>query len=563
MNTLVNKSNRGKFFLQLVTCLMVWLALIPSISHAQVAVPTTAGPPFFCDARFYQSRADTTAGNPTSNRTYFVRYDSLAAGTVPDNPYGLNYFAGSLNALGFNPRDGYLYALSSGAVPNNQLFRIGQTGVELVGTIAGLPATFISTGGVFDKQGRFYFAGQNGAGNIDPSIIYRIDNVPTTGAAALTIARSYALTPTIPNIGDFAFSDATDGINGLLYGAVGGQLFRIQLSDVAATAVATAAAVTPGVGGIGSAFYDRPTNQFYVFNNGAVTFSQINNFAGPGAATSVNTAVAAPTFIPALFTNSSTDGTSCVLATVQEGDINVRKTVVPLTPVTLGQTVTFTVVVGNLGPSPAQSTTIAELLPAGLSFVSSNATAGTITAVPGTWTIPSLPAFTSQTLTIVATVNAAGTTTSSFANVASYRGSNLVGTTTVVPLPDTTPGNNTATATPTVTVSASLSISKTDGTTTAVAGGTTVYTVTVSNLSGFNVANAVLRDPAAAGLSCTATTPTCVVTVGTGTCPATGVAAGQLSAANLQGAGGVVIPQLNVGASMAFRITCRVTATGL
>jgi uncharacterized repeat protein (TIGR01451 family) len=563
---LISLRNVCKYFARLMAlAALVLSGTYAGLASAQIAVPTTAGSPFFCDARFYQVRADTSASatSPTP-RTYLVRYPSLATGATPDNPYtGSNYIGVGLNALGYNPRDSYLYALSFGTANDNQIYRIGQTGAELVGTVTGLPAGFVSTGGVFDKQGRYYFAGQGGTPNsIAPSIIYRIDNIPASGAAALTIAVQYALTAGTLNMGDFAFSDASDGPNGVLYGSLNTTHYRIQLNATTPSATAVTSTLAPTVGGIGSAFYDRPSNKFYVFNNGASTFYEIGNYV-VGAPTSTASTVNTPSFIPTGYNNSATDGTSCIFAdpAVKTADIAVQKAVVPLTPVTAGQTVTFTIAAGNLGTNPAQSVTVADPLPSGLTFVSASATSGAYVAVPGVWTIPNLASGVTHTLTIVATVNTSGTTTASFVNIASVTGSNQAGTVTFIPLTDPVPGNNTSTASVTVSRTANLAIAKTNGTTTLAAGSTTAYTITVSNLSGFNVADSVLKDPVAPGLSCT-TVPTCAVVSGTATCPATGVAAGQLSMVNLQGAG-VLIPLLNVGSSIAFVMTCGVTATGL
>ncbi len=533
---------------------------------AQTSI-TNAGQPFFCDARFYQIRSDSSGNAGTTNTTYLVRYPSLAALSTPDNPYGgMTAIPLGLNALGFNPRDGYLYALGFGANDDRNLYRIGQLGVELVGTLpAPIPAAFVSTGAVFDAAGNFYFAGQDG-GNIVPAAIFRVDNIPVTGAGTLVIAKQYNLTGDIPlvNIGDFAFSRTSDGLNGILYGGTGGNFSRITLNDAAATANVVTVPVTPGVGGIGSAFFDRPTNRIVLFNNGASQFVAVTNFDA-GAPTSVATTVANPTFTAAGFTNSATDGAACILAgDPPQADIGLLKTVTPNTPRRAGNTVTFTITVGNSGPNPAQSVTIADPLPAGLVFNSASASLGTYNTP--NWVIPNLAVNTTQTLTIVATVaNGPSTTnTLTIVNTANITGSNVAGTTTVIPLTDPVPGNNQGTATVTVSVSANLGISKTNGVNALLAGTTTTYTITVSNISpGFNVVNSVVRDPVAPGLQCTLP-PTCSIAPATaGTCPVIGGGAGQLSVANLQSAGGVLIPLLNVGANMVFTLTCGVTATGL
>jgi uncharacterized repeat protein (TIGR01451 family) len=521
------------------------------------ALPATqawaqAGDPFPCDAQFYQIRVETS-----SSRTFLLRYPTLT--TAPANAYA-SLPGGSLpiqlNALGFNSRDNYLYAMEVSA-PN--LYRLGQGGAELVGSIAGLTGYSTPTGAAFDEGGRFYLAGQ-GSGNITPSTIFRIDNIPSSGtSASLAVARAYALNGTATNFGDMAFSTVSEGVDGTLYGTTGTTHYRIQLSNAASTANFTTATVSPSVGGIGSAFFDRPSDSFFVFDNGASVFYRINNYAS-GTPTATSVAAIPPGFVGA---SNPTDGAQCAVAAAEEADINVRKTVSPTTAVTAGQTVTFTVAVGNLGVSPAQTVTIADPLPAGLTLVNSAATSGSYAG--STWIIPSLPSYSTQTLTLVALVNSQGTSTASFTNVASVTSSSREGTTTVIALPDPVPSNNSSTATVSVTRSANLAITKTNASSSLLAGQTTSYTITVANLAGFDVANAVLTDPATTGLDCTVgAPPSCTVTPSPagGTCPTAGAAAGQLSIANLQSAGGVVIPALNVGGTMAFSVACQVTATG-
>lgn len=554
----------------------VALMLLGLLQWAQVWAQ--AGQPLYCDAQFYQTRV-----NSGGTGTRLLRYPNLT--TTPVNVYTGDSAASAipgigttqLNGLGFNHRDNYLYAITTtGTAGSVNLYRMGQTGGELVGAIPGVSNPFTTTAGVFDKQGRYYFAGQGGAvgsvtNTISPSIIYRVDNIPASGTSAgLTIARSYAINVTpLLNFGDFAFSDNTDGPNGTLYGTSnqgqGTQHVRIVLNDAAATANVTVLSATGAdTSGTGSAFYDRPTNRFYMFSNVNNSFYEIQNFATGTPNSVATTAVLNP---PLTDNTGTSDGTACIFATVQAADIRINKTVTPTTPRTVGQTVSFVVVVGNAaGSSPSQSTTVADLLPSGLSFVSATPSAGAYSTATGNWIVPSLPGGTSQTLTIVASVNSVGTTTSSFVNVAAVGSNSQAGTTTVIPLSDPTPSNNSGTATVTTSRSASLTIAKSDGATTVTAGQTTSYTITVSIGTGTtasDVANAVLRDPVAAGLQCTIGTPACTTTGTPGSvCPAVGGGAGQLSVPNLQGAG-VLIPLLKPGSQMLFRVTCGITASGL
>ena len=104
----------------------------------------------------------------------------------------------------------------------------------------------------------------------------------------------------------------------------------------------------------------------------------------------------------------------------------------------------------------------------------------------------------------------------------------------------------------TVANAANLSITKTNGTTTLVAGSTTTYTITATN-GGPSAANGTtVRDPAVAGLNCT--TLTCSTTGGA-TCPA------PLDIATWQGSG-LAIPVFPANSTATFLLTCGVTATG-
>jgi uncharacterized repeat protein (TIGR01451 family) len=108
--------------------------------------------------------------------------------------------------------------------------------------------------------------------------------------------------------------------------------------------------------------------------------------------------------------------------------------------------------------------------------------------------------------------------------------------------------------------SVNLVLSKTNGTDTLVAGSTTTYAIVIDNFGPSGLLNAVLRDQASAGLQCSAVS--CTVLSGVAVCPNIGLAAGELSMANLSGTG-TLIPRLNSGSRMQIDITCSVLATGL
>ncbi len=98
---------------------------------------------------------------------------------------------------------------------------------------------------------------------------------------------------------------------------------------------------------------------------------------------------------------------------------------------------------------------------------------------------------------------------------------------------------------------ADLSITKSNAATTVVRGVPTNYSIAVSNAGPDTANGAVLRDPAAAGLTCT--TASCGTEVNGATCPAT---TGPALVTALQAVAGIAIPALPVGGSLIFVLSC-------
>ena len=88
-------------------------------------------------------------------------------------------------------------------------------------------------------------------------------------------------------------------------------------------------------------------------------------------------------------------------------DLEVAKEVDRLNAL-VGETVTFTVRATNRGPSPATGITIADALPAGLSFVSAAPSQGSYDTATGIWTVGALDSPAEATLTLVARVDQPG-----------------------------------------------------------------------------------------------------------------------------------------------------------
>jgi uncharacterized repeat protein (TIGR01451 family) len=85
-------------------------------------------------------------------------------------------------------------------------------------------------------------------------------------------------------------------------------------------------------------------------------------------------------------------------------DIAIAKSVSNPTPA-VGANVTFTVTAHNLGPDPATVLQVNDLLPAGVTFVSAVASAGTYTPATGIWAIGALAVGSTATLHITVRVN--------------------------------------------------------------------------------------------------------------------------------------------------------------
>jgi uncharacterized repeat protein (TIGR01451 family) len=71
-----------------------------------------------------------------------------------------------------------------------------------------------------------------------------------------------------------------------------------------------------------------------------------------------------------------------------------------------GDTLTYTMTVGNTGTADATGVTATETLPAGVTFVSATASTGTFDSTSGVWTVGTVAVGSTETLTVHVTVNA-------------------------------------------------------------------------------------------------------------------------------------------------------------
>ncbi len=206
-----------------------------------------------------------------------------------------------------------------------------------------------------------------------------------------------------------------------------------------------------------------------------------------------------------------------------DADLAITKTD-GVTSVVAGGSTTYTIVVTNNGPSSVTGATVADTLPAAVASdtftaVASGSASGFTASGSGNINdTVNMPVGSTITYTVVASIGAGAT--GSVANTATV--SAPAGVT------DPTPGNNSATDTDTITAAgavADLAITKTDGVTSVVAGGSTVYTIVATNNGPSAVTGATVTDTAPSGL--TIGSWTCAASVGS-SCPASG--SGNISA---------------------------------
>tara|TARA_R110000868_G_scaffold822_2_gene6104 strand:- start:5660 stop:15532 length:9873 start_codon:yes stop_codon:yes gene_type:complete len=246
------------------------------------------------------------------------------------------------------------------------------------------------------------------------------------------------------------------------------------LDDVIPAAVEN---VTWSAATVGAAVLNSPSSGN---TNTVMLNTDVNAGAGNYVLVTVNGTVS-PSILPSTITNTAsvtlpgaltdfdlTNNTSVVATVVsRETNLAITKAVDNVAPDT-GTNVMFTLVATNNGPSEATGVNVADLLPAGYTYVSSTPGAGTsYNAGTGAWAINTLANAASSSLTIIATINAAG----SYANTATISGTE----------PDPIMANNTATVTPVPVPVTDLMITKAVDNLTPDVGSNIVFMIVASN----------------------------------------------------------------------------------
>ena len=183
-------------------------------------------------------------------------------------------------------------------------------------------------------------------------------------------------------------------------------------------------------------------------------------------------------------TDNSADGSA--LTTTPISDLALTKQVEPRSTVVAGRQVSYVLEATNLGPSDAASTTVTDLLPAGLELVS---------AVPSRGSCQTVPVVECSLGTLLAgspgSGRVGGVDHRGRHGRAGYTAGRIDHSATASSASDDPdPGNNAASAPLTVSTSADLSVTKHATPNPAVPGENITYTITVAN-TGPSVAGAV------------------------------------------------------------------------
>ncbi|MNX48614.1 hypothetical protein D3C86_791990 [compost metagenome] len=300
--------------------------------------------PFDCNSQMYLIQNTSTGLYNVVTSTNPFTFPIIGS------PAGYQY-----NASGFNPSDGYIYAMKTFS---NNLLKIDPLGaITDMGAITGLPAVTGTTNynsGEIDNLGNYYIkpVGSN-------SSLYKV-NISTQTAAEIVLNQ-----PTNPS--DLAYSVPT----GLLYGVgTDGRLFSINPANGNVTFIGT----SPGTATFG-ALFGSSTGEIYGINN-AGDFFQFNLTTG------------ARTIISSAPASGNNDGAHCVTAPITfSADLSVTQTD-NSTTYTSGTNKVYTVVVTNNGPFGVLNANVLDYVPAGIPNANVSytavASAGSSTAVIGT-----------------------------------------------------------------------------------------------------------------------------------------------------------------------------------
>ena len=323
-----------------------------------------------------------------------------------------------------------------------------------------------------------------------------------------------AKTPTDPNAADLVVSKTVDNPRPNVGDDV---TFTIRLENLGPD-TALSVVVADAVTGLTGLQLVSATASVGSYNSGTGDWTVGSVASGAVETLTIVATVLTPSSGPALpQTNTATatsttpdpnpgNNTGTATETPLQADLAVFKTVSDPTP-NVGDTIEFAIAVANYGPDTATEVVVNDLLPAGVTFVSYQASQGSYASVSGVWTIGTVTTADFPILVITATVDRpVSGVPAPVTNTATVSGREY----------DPNPDNNTDTATETPQY-ADLEVVKQVSDATPNVGDTITYTITLSNLGVDTATGVTLLDQVPAGLQFVSAQPSQgTYTVGTG-----------------------------------------------
>jgi uncharacterized repeat protein (TIGR01451 family) len=288
---------------------------------------------------------------------------------------------------------------------------VSGTGVWTVGGLAnGASATLIITATVDADTGGTTIVNAAGVTSVDQADSDSADN---SASASITV-----------QLVDLAVAKTTDDASPYVGGTITYTVTATNNGPDAATNVVITDPLPTGV----TYASDTPSQGSYVSSTGVWTVGDLANGAsatliitatvdtGTGDTTISNEA--SVTSVDQADSDTTNNSASADITVVKLVDVSVNKTVDNPAP-NEGNTIAYTVTVTNSGPDAATNLAIADLLPTGVTYVSSTPSQGSYMSSTGVWTVGDLAKDASATLKITTTVDAgtAGTTISNAASV--------------------------------------------------------------------------------------------------------------------------------------------------
>ncbi|WP_435154941.1 DUF6923 family protein [Amycolatopsis sacchari] len=283
----------------------------------------SAATPFTCTGQVFLGQTPTGATQTT------LYEGDFGSGTITFTPQGAA--SGTYNAMGYNTKDNYIYAMRG---DNSALWQIDATGAAVgFGPPAGLPTDSYNIG-AFDDQGRLWVTASN------RTVMYAIDPAANRVVATVNLTSGF-------NSGDMTFS------NGYFWSAnANGSVSRINIVD---GTVRSFPGIVPG----------SPFGGAFTYGNGDL--GMYDNDGKLYRIAVANPASATPTFTvvstqagPA---SGGNDATSCIAPPV---DLSIAKQV-DKTQADIGDRLTYTLFVTNNSDTASSGWSVTDKLPDGVS----------------------------------------------------------------------------------------------------------------------------------------------------------------------------------------------------